>query len=138
MESSCIFYTSKYHLGIILMEYLKNKNTDNFLVKLDLENKISNEISVLKEKYYSKKRILMEDIDESKKQIKSNTIFVIEGNLQQIEQKSENIKNIAKKNNCKNIEILKCFDFNKYRNSMDMITQKNNKILMTCGKKVID
>ena len=138
MEDSCIFYTSKYHLGMILMEYLMNKNTDDFLVKLDLENKINQEINVLKEKYYSKKNIVMEEIDELKKQIKSNTIFVIEGDIQQTEAKSEKIKNIAKKNNCKNIEILKCFDFNKYSNSMDIITQKNNQILMTSGKKVID
>ena len=138
MESSCIFYTSKYHLGMILMEYLMNKNTDDFLVKLDLENKINQEINVLKEKYYSKKNIVMEEIDELKKQIKSNTIFVIEGDIQQTEAKSEKIKNIAKKNNCKNIEILKCFDFNKYSNSMNIITQKNNQILMTSGKKVID
>ena len=138
MEDSCIFYTSKYHLGMILMEYLMNKNTDDFLVKLDLENKINQEINVLKEKYYSKKNIVMEEIDELKKQIKSNTIFVIEGDIQQTEAKSEKIKNIAKKNNCKNIEILKCFDFNKYSNSMNIITQKNNQILMTSGKKVID
>ena len=51
MEKSCIFYASKYHLTLIILEYLKNKNTEKYTVNTFLENEIENEVKILKEKY---------------------------------------------------------------------------------------
>ena len=86
MEKSCIFYASKYHLSLILLEYLKNKNTKQYTVNTFLENGIEEEIKKLKKKY----NIISNDIYEInfKKtktildktiELNTNTIFIVGG-----------------------------------------------------------
>lgn len=131
MESFCVFYASKYHLGMILMEYLKGKNTERYTIRTNLKE--AHEIDKLNHKYYNK-NIVFEKISE----IKSNTIYILEGKEEEIKEQSNKIEKMAKKNNCKNIELLKCYDFNQYANSMNQILEKNDKILNTSGKIIID
>lgn len=142
MEKSCIFYASKYHLTLIILEYLKNKNTERYTVNTFLENGIENEIKILKEKYkiktYSANKISFKEtkeIDKKKIENNSNMIFIIEGNLDYIKEANDYIKNNVQS---KKIKIINCFDFNKNRNYLEKILKENEKILYTSGSKTID
>ena len=142
MEKSCIFYASKYHLTLIILEYLKNKNTEKYTVNTFLENGIENEVKILKEKYkiktYSANNISFKETKEiNKKKIDntSNMIFIIEGNLDYIKEANDYIKNNIQS---KKIKIINCFDFNKNRNYLEKILKENEKILYTSGSKTID
>jgi len=82
MENLCIFYASKYHLSLVLLEYLKNKNTEKYTVQTFLQNKITDEIKTLMDKYEIKIKSTnevnfgrTEDIKNKKIELRSNMIL---------------------------------------------------------------
>lgn len=145
MEKSCIFYASKYHLTLILLEYLKNKNTEKYTVNTFLENEIEDEVKILKEKYEIKthsanrisfkktKEIYNKEIEKS-----SNMIFIIEGNQNYMKEANSYITNKLHNKKIENLEIINCFNFNQNRDNLEKIIKENNKILYTTGSKTID
>lgn len=145
MEKLCIFYASKYHLSLILLEYLKNKNTKKYTVNTFLENEIKDEISLLKEKYEIKinsvnpinfentKEIYKKKIEKTK-----DMIFIVEGDLNYIKEANRYIKQETKNNDPDSIKIINCFDFFKQHEYFDLIKGSNDKFLYTNGTKTID
>ncbi|MBR3325552.1 MAG: hypothetical protein IKG14_05890 [Clostridia bacterium] len=142
MEKSCIFYASKYHLSLILLEYLKNKNTKQYTVNTFLENGIEEEIKKLKKKY----NIISNDIYEInfKKtktildktiELNTNTIFIVGGDNNYIKEANTYIKNKIFNCHTKKIEIINCFNYKQRKEYIDKILKENNKILYTTGSK---
>ena len=143
IEKICNFYASKYHLSIMLLEYLKERNLKKFKVETFLQNEIEDEINVLTEKYNynieetkqinfkTTKNIYDKEIDKSK-----NIIFIVEGNLNYIQKANEYIQNSIKEN--ANIKIINCFNFSHQKLYMKEIISKSDKILYTTGEKIID
>ena len=60
IENLCDFYASKYHLSVILLEYLKNKNTKKTRVVTFLEDEIEDEIKALVGRYKYDRNIIKE------------------------------------------------------------------------------
>lgn len=145
MEKSCIFYASKYHLTLIILEYLKNKNTEKYTVNTFLENEIEDEVKLLKEKYkikiYSANKISFKktkEIYEQELKKGSNMIFIVEGNQNYIKEANNYIENNIYNKKIENLEIINCFNFNQNKDHIEEILKENEKILYTSGSKTID
>lgn len=143
VEKLCNFYASKYHLSIILLEYLKEKKSKKYNVITFLQDQIKDELDVLRDKYKydidltkdidfkATKDIYRKEINPSK-----NMIFIIEGNLNYIKEANEYIDSILEKST--NVKIVNCYNFSHQKQYMRDIIAKNDKILFTTGEKVID
>ena len=143
VEKLCNFYASKYHLSIILLEYLKEKKSKKYSVITFLQDEIEDELNVLRDKYKydidltkdvdfkSTKDIYKKEIDSSK-----NIIFIVEGNLNYIKEANEYINSFLEKNS--NAKIVNCYNFSHQKQYMRDIIAKSDKILFTTGEKVID
>ena len=143
VEKLCNFYASKYHLSIILLEYLKEKKSKKYNVITFLQDEIEDELNVLRDKYKydidltkdvdfkSTKDIYKKEIDSSK-----NIIFIVEGNLNYINEANEYIESCLEKNS--NAKIVNCYNFSHQKQYMRDIIAKSDKILFTTGEKVID
>ena len=143
VERLCNFYASKYHLSIILLEYLKEKKSKKYNVITFLQDEIEDELNVLRDKYkydvdltkdidFKKtKDIYKKEIDSSK-----NIIFIVEGNLNYIKEANEYIDTFLEKNS--NAKVINCYNFLHQKQYMKDIIAKSDKILFTTGEKVID
>lgn len=142
MENLCIFYASKYHLSIVLLEYLRNKNIKKYALHTFLENEIEDEVNVLIKKYkfdnkyvnnvnFKKTTIISNEKFENK----SDMIFIIEGSIKYMKEANEYVKKYILDNNIINVKIINCFDFDKQVNYASQILSKNQKILFTTGEK---
>lgn len=145
MENLCILYASKYHLSLIILEYLKNRNTKKYTINTFLQNPIQDEINVLEQKYKLKYNAANEiDFRETqtinKKEIQKskNMIFIIEGNLKYIKEVNNYIKEKTNNELYEDVKIINCFDFCKEIKSVDRIVKRHDRILYTSGIKTID
>ena len=140
----CVFYSCNYHLGLILLEYLKNEETKKYNTITFLEKGIDNEIRILKERYEDKFNNIDKNIKfESNKNIENtkiedNSIIIIGGKIEYIEKVNKYVEKEIEKNNTKNLKIINCFNFEEQRKYMSEVLKVNDKILYTTGEKVID
>ena len=142
VENLCIFYASKYHLSVVLLEYLKNKNTKKYTVNTFLENEIKDEINILKQKYkiniYSANEINFEntiDIKNKKIDASENMIFIIEGNYSYIKEANKYLKEKIENYEYENVKIINCFSFEDQKNFMEKILLENDKIFSDLKNK---
>ena len=143
VEKVCNFYASKYHLSIILLEYLKNKKIKKSKVITFLQNEIEDEINVLREKYKYDEDIINDidftitkDIYGKEINPSKNVIFIVEGNLNYMKEANDYILNTLERGT--NATVINCHNFNHQKSYMREIIAKNNKILYTTGEKIID
>ncbi len=143
VERICNFYASKYHLGLILLEYLKEKRTKKTEIITFLQDELEDEIYVLKEKYNYNEEIIdninfktTKNIYEKELKPAKNIIYIVEGNLQYINEANEYI--LENTNKGEKIRIINCHNFAHQRAYMREILEKSDKILYTTGEKVID
>ena len=130
------FYVSDFHLEMILLPYIKNRlEKSNFLIftednllssmKVLLERTNLNEnikSKVLSIKYWNG------DKDYSLLNRKSkNFEIIVNGNEKFINE----INNKIKKINCNNINIINCYDLNKYNGNINEIAMQYDGILNT-------
>lgn len=143
VERLCNFYASKYHLSMILLEYLKEENNKKMKVTTFFQDDIDDEINILVDKYKyninnieeidfkSTKNVYEKEIDLAK-----NNIFIVEGDLNYINDTNEYILDNLKK--MTNAKIINCYNFSHQKLYMKEIISKSNKILFTSGEKTID
>ena len=143
VEKLCNFYASKYHLGIILLEYLKEKRLKNYNVITFLQEELEDEINLLSQKYKYDMELIKDinfkvtkDVYEKELKEIKNTIFIVQGNLQYIKEANEYILDSLKNN--VNVKIINCYNFSHQKQYMRDIIAKSDKILFTTGEKVID
>lgn len=143
-ERLCVFYSCNYHLGLILLEYLKNEDTKKYNTITFLEKGIDDEIRILKERYENKFNNIDENIKfESNSEfehtkIEDNSIIIIGGKIEYIDKVNKYVEKEIEKNNAKKIKIINCFNFEEQRKYMSEVLKVNDKILYTTGEKVID
>ena len=143
VERLCNFYASKYHLSMILLEYLKEKNNRKMNVITFFQDEIEDEINVLVDKYkYNGDNIkninfkVTENIYDKDINKTKNNIFIIEGNLDYINEANEYIlENLPKLSKAK---IVNCYNFAHQKLYMKELIEKSDKILFTSGEKIID
>ena len=143
IEKLCNFYASKYHLSMILLEYLKEKNNKKVNVITFFQDEIEDEINVLVDKYkYNVDNIkeidfkITKNIYDKEINLEKNNIFIVEGSLEYISEANEYIfENLPKLTKAK---IINCYNFSHQKLYMKEIINKSDKILFTSGEKVID
>ena len=143
VERLCNFYASKYHLSMILLEFLKEKNNRKMNVVTFFQDEIEDEINVLVDKYkYNVDNIkkinfkVAENIYNKEINFAKNNIFIVEGNLDYINDANEYIlENLPKLTKAK---IINCYNFSHQKLYMKEIINKSDKILFTSGEKIID
>ena len=143
VEKLCNFYASKYHLSMILLEYLKEKNQKNSNVYTFFQDEVEDEINVLINKYqYNIKNLkdivfrVTKNIYNKELKIQKNNLFIVQGNLDYINETNNYIlKNLSKNTNAK---IINCYNFMYQKLYMKDIIEKSDKILFTSGEKIID
>ena len=143
IEKLCNFYASKYHLSMILLEYLKEKNNKKVKVIPFFQDEIEDEIKILIDKYkYDINNIeeidfkITKNIYDKEINLSKNNIFIVEGDLNYINDANEYILDNLKK--MTNAKIINCYNFSHQKLYMKEIINKSDKILFTSGEKIID
>ena len=143
IEKLCNFYASKYHLSMILLEYLKEKNNKKVKVITFFQDEIEDEIKILIDKYkYDINNIeeidfkITKNIYDKEINFSKNNIFIVEGDLNYINDANEYILDNLKK--MTNAKIINCYNFSHQKLYMKEIINKSDKILFTSGEKIID
>ena len=143
VERLCNFYTSKYHLSMILLEYLKEENNKKMKVITFFQDELEKEINILVDKYkYNINNIeeidfkITKNIYEKEIELAKNNLFIVEGDLNYINDANEYILDNLKK--MTNTKIINCYNFSHQKLYMKEIINKNDKILFTSGEKIID
>lgn len=143
IERLCNFYASKYHLSIILLEYLKCIKLKKYEVITFLQDGLEDEINILTKKYnynIDKTKDInfksTKDIYNKEFNIAKNMIFIVEGNMDYIKTANEFISSMLEKSS--NVKIINCYNFARQKNFMPDIIKRSDKILYTSGEKVID
>ena len=140
MEKSCIFYASKYHLSLILLEFLKNKNIKKYTVKTFLQNPIEYEILNLKNKYKIENKQI-DNIDFKKtKEIKQkkidkdkNQLIIIAGDDEYLSKVCKYIEKTKYKKG--NIKMICCYNYKRKKKDILETLENNNSIVTTTGEK---
>lgn len=141
IENICNFYASKYHLSVVLYEYLRKNNRKEIITFF--EDGIDEEIKVLEKRnnhviknkvnFYANKDIENTYIKEQK-----NIIFILRGSNLYLKEANCYIKEELKTMKNVKAKIINCYDFDQQRNFMKEIIKGSDKILYTNGEKVID
>ena len=147
-EKLCIFYASKYHLSLVLLEYLKHNNIKKYNVVTFLENGINDEIEILKQRsninltneinFENTKEIDINKFTIKEIEKKKNMIFIIAGKENYMQEVNEHINENINNELIKNVKIINCYDFEMQRKNMTEILKCNDKILYTTGEEKIE
>ena len=140
IDNFCNFYASKYHLSVILMEYIKKINLNDTAVATFFEESIEDEVNEIKNKInninidiinFNKNNLFKEkgsSIDNTKK----NIVYIISGSNEYMKSVNDYIEGqLSIRENCNNATIINCYDFEQQVNNIDEILNNNNKILCT-------
>lgn len=140
IENICNFYASKYHLSVVLYEYLR-KNTRKEVITF-FEDGINEEIKMieLKAKHKIKNKINFtsnNDIQDTYISQSKNLVFILKGSNLYLKEANSYIKEELKYMKNVKAKIINCYDFEQQRNFMKDIIKGSDKILYTTGEKVI-
>ena len=141
IENICNFYASKYHLSVVLYEYLRKNNRKEIVTFF--EDGINEEIKILedKTKYNIKNKINFnanKDIENTEIKENKNIIFILRGSNLYIKEANNYIKEELEYMKNVKAKIINCYDFEQQRDFMKEIIKGSDKILYTTGEKIID
>lgn len=143
IENLCNFYASKYHLSIILLEYLKRKNMKKTKVVTFMQDNIEEEMNILNKKYKFNINLTKElnfksakDIYQKEVNVSKDMIFIVQGDLNYIGEANDYITEITE--DVANVRVVNCYNFEEQKKAMKRIIERSDKILFTTGEKVID
>lgn len=141
IENICNFYASKYHLSVVLYEYLRKNNRKEIVTFF--EDGINEEIKILedKAKHNIKNKINFnanKDIENTEIKENKNIIFILRGSNLYLKEANNYIKEELKYMKNVKAKIINCYDFEQQRDFMKEIIKGSDKILYTTGEKIID
>lgn len=140
IENICNFYASKYHLSVVLYEYLR-KNTRKEVITF-FEDGINEEMKMIESraKHKIKNKINFasnNDIQDTYINQSKNLVFILKGSNLYLKEANSYIKEELKYMKNVKAKIINCYDFEQQRNFMKDIIKGSDKILYTTGEKVI-
>ena len=140
IENVCNFYASKYHLSVVLYEYLR-KNTRKEVITF-FEDGINEEIKMIetRAKHKLKNKVNFasnNDIQNTYIKPSKNLVFILKGSNLYLKEANSYIKEELKYMKNVKAKIINCYDFEQQRNFMKDIIKGSDKILYTTGEKVI-
>ena len=141
IENICNFYASKYHLSVVLYEYLR-KNSRKEIITF-FEDGIEEEMKIIEKraKHAIKHKINFgsnKDIENTLINENKNLIFILRGSNLYLKEANTYIKEELKTMKNVKAKIINCYDFEQQRTFMKEIIKGSDKILYTIGEKTID
>ena len=141
IENVCNFYASKYHLSVVLYEYLRKNSRKEFITFF--EDGINEEMKMveLRTKHHIKNKINFNannDIQNTYINQSKNLVFILRGSNLYLREANSYIKEELKFMKNVKAKIINCYDFDQQRNFMKDIIKGSDKILYTTGEKVIE
>lgn len=141
IENVCNFYASKYHLSVVLYEYLRKSSRKEIITFF--EDGIEEEMKIIEKRaehaikhkvnFGSNKDIENTLINENK-----NLVFILRGSNLYLKEANAYIKEELKTMKNVKAKIINCYDFEQQRTFMKEIVKGSDKILYTIGEKTID
>ena len=141
IENICNFYASKYHLSVVLYEYLR-KNSRKEIITF-FEDWIDEEMKIIesRSKHTIRNKVNFEsnkDIEDTQINENKNIIFILRGSNLYLKEANAYIKEELKTMKNVKAKIINCYDFEQQRTFMKEIIKGSDKILYTIGEKTID
>lgn len=141
IENICNFYASKYHLSVVLYEYLR-KNSRKEIITF-FEDGINEEMKMVESRAerHIKNKINFNannDIQNTYINQSKNLVFILMGSNLYLKEANSYIKEELKFMKNVKAKIINCYDFDQQRNFMKDIIKGSDKILYTTGEKVIE
>ena len=141
IENVCNFYASKYHLSVVLYEYVR-KNSRKEIITF-FEDGIEEEMKIIakRAKQEIKNKINFgsnKDIENTLINENKNLIFILRGSNLYLKEANTYIKEELKTMKNVKAKIINCYDFEQQRTFMKEIIKGSDKILYTIGEKTID
>ena len=140
IENVCNFYASKYHLSVVLYEYLRKNSRKEFITFF--EDGINEEMKMveLRTKHHIKNKINFNannDIEDTYINQSKNLVFILMGSNLYLKEANSYIKKELKLMKNVKAKIINCYNFDQQRNFMKDIIKGSDKILYTTGEKEI-
>ena len=135
IEKICSFYANNFHLSLILLEYLKNKDEN---VISFFEDSIFYEANMISKQYgYGVNTIIFKKKDNifDVKIDKDNTIIIIKGSNEYINKVNQYIIDDIIINRLENVQIINCYQCSNKDSCMSRVLRNYRKILYTNGLK---
>lgn len=131
-----LFYVSKNHLSIILLENLKNIDNKNIVTFFEdsIETEFNSVKSLSNYNLDNLQNVDFSSCSNINKNISDNSVFIIEGSIDFIEQVNDYILS----NNLDNVEIVNCLkydylnDFNAFDKYNDLLCLNENTLQTFC------
>ena len=141
IENICNFYASKYHLSVVLYEYLR-KNSRKEVITF-FEDGINDEMKMVENRanHNLKNKVNFNsnnNIHDTYIKQAKNIIFILRGSNLYLREANSYIKEELKYMKNVKAKIINCYDFDQQRNFMKDIIKGSDKILYTTGEKVIE
>lgn len=141
IENVCNFYASKYHLSVVLYEYLR-KNSRKEVITF-FEDGINDEMKMVENRanHNLKNKVNFNsnnNIHDTYIKQAKNIIFILRGSNLYLREANSYIKEELKYMKNGKAKIVNCYDFDQQRNFMKDIIKGSDKILYTTGEKVIE
>ena len=141
IENVCNFYASKYHLSVVLYEYLR-KNSRKEIITF-FEDGIEEEMKIIEKraKHAIKQKVNFgsnKDIENTLINENKNLVFILRGSNLYLKEANSYIKEELKTMKNVRAKIINCYDFEQQRTFMKEIVKGSDKILYTIGEKTID
>ena len=141
IENVCNFYASKYHLSVVLYEYLRKSSRKEIITFF--EDGINEEMKMVESraKRHIKNKINFNannDIQNTYINQSKNLVFILMGSNLYLKEANSYIKEELKFMKNVKAKIINCYDFDQQRNFMKDIIKGSDKILYTTGEKVIE
>ncbi len=140
IENICNFYASKYHLSVVLYEFLR-KNTRKEIITF-FEDGINEEMKMVESraKHNIKNKVNFNannDIEDTYINQSKNLVFILMGSNLYLKEANSYIKKELKLMKNVKAKIINCYNFDQQRNFMKDIIKGSDKILYTTGEKEI-
>ena len=141
IENICNFYASKYHLSVVLYEYVRKNNRKEIITFF--EDGIEEKMKIIEKraKHAIKHKINFgsnKDIENTLINENKNLIFILRGSNLYLKEANTYIKEELKTMKNVKAKIINCYDFEQQRTFMKEIIKGSDKILYTIGEKTID
>lgn len=141
IENVCNFYASKYHLSVVLYEYLRKSSRKEIITFF--EDGIEEEMKIIEKraKHAIKHKVNFgsnKDIENTLINENKNLVFILRGSNLYLKEANSYIKEELKTMKNVRAKIINCYDFEQQRTFMKEIVKGSDKILYTIGEKTID
>lgn len=135
-QKKCCFYASDFHLEMTILPYINKKMNQEKEIVIITENNLEESIKILISKINIKNKDKLLKIDWSNKSIKkinNNSVVIVNGTQNFIEEMNKKIENLYKKNNS-SIELIDCYLFDEIKDKMYEIRNKYDGVLNNLQK----